>query len=139
MIHCAQEEAAARLRKEGKHGRARYTYQPPLQFEATRMWCVRRRRSTPPCASPVIVCSGIFQPLAVDSMARWTSTRPMAFGEEAVPWNARGASATGAAATVASRVGRMSFGDARRPFEGGSESGDLGRGLIGFGRIGPMR
>ena len=96
---------------QGREARAcGRTYQSPLQFEAT-----SRRRSTPPCASPVIVCSGaelcgrIFQPLAVDSMARWTSTRPMVFGEEAVPRNARTASATGAAATVASRVGRRSF------------------------------
>ena len=116
------------------------TYQSPLQFEAT-----SRRRSTPPCASPVMFCSGAdlcgsCQPLAVDSMARWTSTRPMVVGEEAVPRNACTASATGAAASVASRVVRTSFGDARRPVEGGSESGaGVARGLVGLGRTGPVR
>ena len=60
---------------------------------------------------------GSFQPLAVESMAKWTRTRPIVLGEEAVPWNPRTASATGAAATVASRV-PMSFEDVRRPFEG---------------------
>ena len=43
-----------------------------------------------------------------------------------MPRNARTASATGAAATVASRVGRRGFGDARRPFEGATESGAPG-------------
>ena len=47
----------------------------------------------------------------------WTSTRPIVFGEESVPWSACIASATGAAATVASRVPR-SHGRERRPFEG---------------------
>eukprot|EP00964_Phaeocystis_antarctica_P153457 scaffold121741_cov60-Phaeocystis_antarctica.AAC.2 len=47
---------------------------------------------------------GSIQPLAVESMAKWTRTRPIVLGEEAVPWNPRTASATGAAATVASRV-----------------------------------
>ena len=95
--------------KQGGEARAcGRTYQPPLQAEAS------RRRSTPPCASPVIVSSGAVlcgscQPLAVDSIVRWTSTRPMVFGEEAVPRNACTASASGAAATVASRVGRRSF------------------------------
>ena len=42
--------------------------------------------------------------LTPESIARWTSTRPIDFGEEAVPWNARTARATGAAATVASTV-----------------------------------
>ena len=126
---------------QGREARAcGRTYQSPLQFEAT-----NRRRSTPPCASPVMFCSGAdlcgsCQPLAVDSMARWTSTRPMVVGEEAVPRNACTASATGAAPTVASRVVRTSFGDARRPFEGGPESGaGVARGLVGLGRTGPVR
>eukprot|EP00964_Phaeocystis_antarctica_P009699 scaffold5289_cov60-Phaeocystis_antarctica.AAC.1 len=42
------------------------------------------------------------QALTAESIARWTSTRPIVLGEEAVPWNARTASATGAAATIAS-------------------------------------
>ena len=46
----------------------------------------------------------------------WTSTRPIVFGEESVPWSACIASATGAAATVASRVPR-SHGRERRFFE----------------------
>ena len=50
------------------------------------------------------VAAGRLQALTTESIARWTSTRPIDFGEEAVPWNARTASATGAAATVASTV-----------------------------------
>ena len=62
---------------------------------------------------------GSFQALAVESMARRTSTRPTVLEEEDVkPWNLRTASATGAAVTVAGRVPR-SFGHAPGPFEGG--------------------
>jgi len=94
--------------------------------------------------SPVIVVPGAtlfgsFQPLAVESMARRMSTRPIVLGEEDVPRNARTASVAGAAATIASRV-PTSFGYARRPFEGGPmslASGGVVRGLVG--RIGSMR
>ena len=51
--------------------------------------------------------NGSIQPLAVESMARWTSTRPKVL---AVPRHGRTASPMGAAATVASKVPR-SFGD----------------------------
>eukprot|EP00964_Phaeocystis_antarctica_P094293 scaffold61039_cov75-Phaeocystis_antarctica.AAC.1 len=68
------------------------------------------------------------------------STRPFAFGEEDVPRNPHTASATGAAATIVSRV-PMIFGYARGPFEGDPErslaSAGIVRGLVG--RIGPMR
>jgi len=122
----------------------------PLHPVASR----RRSRapSTPPvignsCTSPVIVISGAalcsdgsFQPLAVESMARRTSTRPIFLEEEDVPRNPHTASATGAPATVASRV-PTSFGYVRRPFERGPErslaSAGVVRGLVG--RIGPMR
>ena len=50
------------------------------------------------------VAAGRLQALTAESIARWTSTRPIVLGEEAVPWNARTASATGAAVTVASTV-----------------------------------
>ena len=76
---------------------------------------------------------GSFQPLAVESMARRTSTRPIVLGEEGVPRNPRTASATRAAATVASRV-PMSFGYARCPppehisSPGGGGLGDGGGG-----------
>ena len=129
----ANKKAAARLRKRGgKHGGAQ-THQLPSQLVASR----RRSRapSTSPvigdsCGSPVIASivdkpdiaisgaslCGSSQPLAVESMARRTSTRPIVLGEEDVPRNPRIASATGTAATVASRVPR-SFGHAPRPFE----------------------
>jgi hypothetical protein len=82
-----------------------------------------------PCGSPVIAIAisgasslrGSVQPLAVESMARRTSTRPIVLGEEGVPRKPRIASATGTAATVASRVPR-SFGYAPRPFEGGAKA-----------------
>ena len=117
----AYKKAAAKLCKGGKNGRGGRTHQPS-QLEASR----RRSRgpSTPPVIDDswsvvVVMCderssTGIFffdgslQPLAVESMARRTSTRPIVLGEEAVPRNPRTASATGAAATVASRV-PMSF------------------------------
>jgi len=127
-----------------------YVPQPPLQLEAS------RRRSRVPPTPPVIgdswsdeggeskssaaLSSGICQPLAVESMARRTSTRPIVLGEEDVPRNACTASVAGAAATVASRV-PMSFGYACGPFEGDPErslaSAGVVRGLVG--RIGPMR
>ena len=47
--------------------------------------------------------NGSIQPLAVESMARWTSIRPTVL---VVPWNGRTASAIGAAATFASKAPR---------------------------------
>ena len=66
----------------GKHGRGGQTHQPS-QLEAS------RRRSRAPSTSPVVVVSGSVlssddgscQPLAVESMPRWTSTRPIVLGE----------------------------------------------------------
>eukprot|EP00964_Phaeocystis_antarctica_P027066 scaffold15235_cov61-Phaeocystis_antarctica.AAC.9 len=79
------------------------------------------RRSRAPPMPPVIIgaCDekasallddGSLQPLAAETMARWTSTRTIVLGEEVAPQNRRVASATGAAATVVSRALR-SFGD----------------------------
>ena len=85
------------------------------------------------------LCSDGSMALAVESMARKTSARLTVLGED-VPRNPRTASATGAAATVASKVPR-SFGDAPRPFVGGPKvcraSGGVIRRLVW--RTGSMR
>ena len=94
MSRCGhQEKAAARLSQGTREaGRGGETDQPPLQLEASR----RRPPASSPtpvidesCPSPVIftsgsaLCSdGSFQPLAVESMARRTSTRPVVLEED---------------------------------------------------------
>jgi hypothetical protein len=143
-LRCGQEGSGKVMQDGGKNGRGAQAHQPPLQLVAS-----RRRACAPStpsmtgdsCGSPVIAsivdsCGlpviaiaisaasslcGSFQPLAVESMTRRTSTRPIVLGEEDVPRNPRIASATGTAATVASRVPR-SFGHAPSPLEGGAEA-----------------
>ena len=90
----------------------------PSGSQSKATWSSDKRRGRAPSTPPVIGDSGASlssndrscQPLAVESMARWTSTRPTVIGEEAAPRSRSLASATGAAATVASRALR-SFGD----------------------------
>ena len=119
-ITAAKTAAAAGLRKRrgrDAQGKDRQgggeAHQLPSQELAT-----SPRRSRAPPTSPVIIVAcdekasassfgGSTHPLAVESMARWTSTRPTVL---AVPRHGRTASAIGAAATVASKVPR-SFGD----------------------------
>ena len=117
MMSCGQEGSDKVTRKGGKHGRGGEAHQPLSQLKPSR----RRLRapSTPPVIDSwsviAVTCDesessaafidGSFQPLAVESMARWTSTRPIVLGEEAVPWDIRTASATGAAPAIASATG----------------------------------
>ena len=96
----------------------------PSGSQSKATWSSDKRRGRAPSTPPVIGDSGASlssndrscQPLAVESMARRTSTRTVVLGDE--DRNPRIASAIGPAATVASG-GPISFGWVRRPFEGG--------------------
>ena len=106
---------AAGLRKGGKDRQGGGEAHQPSQELASHSRRRSRISPTPPivdaCDEKSVTSASSFggsiQPLAVESMARWTSTRPTVL---AVPRHGRTASAMGAAATVASKVPR-SFGD----------------------------
>ena len=113
------------------------TYQPSQLLPSS---CRRSRAPPIPPGVIIVACEekasassvdGSVQPLAAESMARWTSTRTIVIGEEAVPRNRSVASATGAAATVASRALR-SFGDGA-PSESPISSGQPFTALQPFG------
>ena len=110
---CASLRArgAAGLRKGGKDRQGRREAHQPSQELPSHSRRRLRVSPTPPIVdacdqkgvASTSLCDGSLQPLAIESMARWTSTQPTVL---VVPWHGRNASATRAVGAVASKVPR---------------------------------